>query len=144
MKIQHHVSRLLLAGTATGLACAVVVLLAGCEAEPVQDFGISLEPRTVRLKQNQSQEFIASGGARYTWALASTNASTWESSGTNGVGPWGFLDTTYGDRVVYTSLRSPSRGQVLIQLTVTGSLGLAGPSNDVPTSTTAAYIYHIP
>ena len=118
----------------------LLVVITGCEVEPVQDFAISITPQRVDLRKNQSQKFIASGGVRYTWSLGGTNVAD------DAADPWGILSAVTGDEVTYTSLRSPSGTNFIVRtLTVTGTLGSDSASNSTTVSSSAtAYIYHVP
>lgn len=120
---------------------SALLIFAGCEVAPVQDFSVSVTPQRADIRKNQSQTFVASGGVRYTWSLSSTNT---ESDATD---PWGSLSATTGEQVTYTSLHAPAAGQefVLRMLTVTATLGTEDASNATArTASTSAYIYHVP
>jgi hypothetical protein len=127
----------------TGGILSSLLIVAGCEAEPSEDFAVSISPQTARIRKNQAQAFVASGGVRYVWSLSGTNSAT----GTDESDPWGILSATTGDQVTYTSLRAPEAGQdyVVRVLTVMTTLGAEVTSNSTARSSSAiAYIYHIP
>jgi hypothetical protein len=122
-----------------GMVLSVLLVLAGCEADPSTDMTVSVSPQIAELKQHESQIFTASGGIKYSWSISSTNA--------NASDPWGILSATTGDQVTYTSLRAPATGQAYVvqMLTVSATLGMVSSSNSVAprTASTTAYIYHV-
>lgn len=121
-----------------GLAvCCAALLLCGpgCDKEdfePIQDATLTITPQTVYLRTNQSAEFMASGGLRYTWSVS------------NQTERWALLSAGTGEKIVYTSIKEPKKNNPnhLEVLTCSSTIGGEGTNSGGYTITAEAYIWH--
>jgi hypothetical protein len=107
------------------LGAAALVVLAGCETEPVSTMQVQVTPETATVYDGQSIEFTASGGVEYTWSLSDETL--------------GILSTRHGAKTVYTSVKDANATQAL---TVTSFIPGSGGTNAAANLTGQAFIYH--
>jgi hypothetical protein len=108
------------------LLALVACIPMGCELSAPSSSGINVSPASATLAPGQSQEFVASGGVNYTWALSDTDL--------------GSLDTTTGDRAVYTSRATVSTQEITVTAHFTRVLSTD--TNATPfTETATANVY---
>ena len=117
------------------VAAGLAALFAACdlEVEDPSDFSIRVEPKTVSLRQGQSQQFTAYGGNSYTWSIDTSQTQR-----------WAILDRTDGGIVVYTSIHSPTNSTNMQILTVTSTIGGDSTNTQAYSASAEAYIYHVP
>ncbi len=91
------------------LACAGVLIWAGCEADSSSE-SVVISPQSIVVKRGQTVEFKASGGYDYRWSLNPDDGS-------------GALNTFYGDTVIYTCLATngTSPKKIIVKSTIEGS-----------------------
>lgn len=109
-----------------------MAFLAGCETDSA-DSEIYVTPESVVMVPGQTQEFVAHDGYDYRWSLNPDDGS-------------GRLNTTVGDRVIYTCLAtnvgaSPKR--VVVSAFIKGTASGASTNNAAPYSASAeAHVYY--
>lgn len=113
-------------------AVTLVMLITGCETEPVGTTQVKVSPESVTISEGQAIEFTARDGFEYQWSL------------TAGKEQWGTLSTRQGARTVYTSMYTPPSAATDITqiLTVTSVIRGAGGTNTAAGVTAQAYITH--
>lgn len=120
-----------------GLLIVVMIAATGCEVGSAIE-PIKISPSTVMVKKGQSVAFTAEGGYEYTWSLSGSGTTA---------NVMGFLSTTRGPSVVYTSLYDPGSNFVNETISVVSSIigDAAGTNSDSSLSggTGTATITHV-
>lgn len=113
----------------------LVVMLAGCEADPVSST-VFITPDSVTIRNGQAITFTATGGFDYQWSLSNES--------------YGALSTRRGPTTTYVSMIDPgantnSAATLSQVLRVTSSVSGSTTTNtgQVTTGTAEAYITHM-